>query len=286
VTLTAVLVASLVTVLVVQSLFIARLSGRQRHLRGVESELLKQQAELERSYGRIRNLAARLIDAQEMERARLARDLHDDVSQQIALLSLDLEQLGDTAQTRSAIQLSRETMQRTKQVAKSIHELSHRLHPAKLRLIGLIPSLESLCREMSQPGLDVTFTHEGVRLLVPDELSLCLYRIVQEGVRNAIKYSQGRNVVVDLRSHSDRLSLQILDDGVGFDASTMWGKGLGLISMHERLEAVGGSLEIDSKPAHGTRLQVDVPLTLDAAPGIRIARRRNASRRSGDDRGV
>jgi signal transduction histidine kinase len=270
----SVLVASLAAVLVVQSIVIAWLGIKQRRLRRVESMLLDQQAELERSHDRIRNLGARLIDAQEVERARVARELHDDVSQQMALLSLDLDQLGGIASNDEARGLSRDTLQRARQVAKSIHDLSHRLHPAKLRLIGLVPSLDGLCREMSHSGLNVAFHHEGGLLLLPDELALCLYRVVQEGVQNAIKYSQGRNVVVDFYSHSGRLSLSIVDDGVGFDAAATSSEGLGLISMHERLETVGGSLEIDSKPGHGTRLLVDVPLSLDEAPGIRFARRR------------
>jgi signal transduction histidine kinase len=246
-----------------QSVLIGGLLLQHNRRRQAEAELLRNQDELRRSYDRIRDLGARLLNAQESERSRVARDLHDDISQQMALLEIDLEQLAGVVEEGEAETLTHETLQRAQEIGRSVHELSHRLHPAKLRLIGLVPALQGLRRELSQQEIEIKFTHENVPASLPEELSLCLFRIVQEALNNAIKYSKGRHVTVDLRGGQSWLKLTIVDDGVGFDVNTTWRKGLGLLSMHERLEAVGGSLEIHSKPGAGTRLEVAVPLSLD-----------------------
>jgi signal transduction histidine kinase len=149
---------------------------------------------------------------------------------------------------------------RAQGIAKSVHDLSHRLHPAKLRLIGLIPSLQALQREMSRAEIAITFTHDTVPSSVPPDLTLCLFRVVQEALQNALKYSKARQVSVHLRGTPKGIELAIVDDGVGFDVNGAWGKGLGLISMRERLEALGGTLAIRSKAGAGTRLEVVVPL--------------------------
>jgi signal transduction histidine kinase len=107
----------------------------------------------------------------------------------------------------------------------------------------------------------IDFTHDSVPAALPPELTLCLYRVVQEGLQNAIKYSGSNRVSFELRGHPDALALTIVDHGVGFDVSAAWGKGLGLISMNERLEALGGTVDIRSGPGAGTRLEVRVPLT-------------------------
>ena len=246
-----------------QTVLIAGLLLQRNRRREAEAELVQNQVELRRSYDRIRDLGARLLNAQESERSRVARDLHDDISQQMALLEIDLEQLAGVVEAGAAESLMQETLQRAQEIGRSVHELSHRLHPAKLRLIGLVPAVHGLRRELSQQQIEIRFTHENVPPSLPEELSLCLFRIVQEALHNAIKYSKGRHVTVDLRGGQSGLKLTVVDDGVGFDVNTTWRKGLGLISMHERLEAVGGSLQIHSEPGVGTRLEVAVPLSLD-----------------------
>ena len=252
-----------VLVMLAQSVLIGGLLLQHNRRRLAEGELLRNQVELRRSYDRIRDLGVRLLHAQESERSRVARDLHDDISQQMALLEIDLEQLAGVVEEGEAETLTHETLQRAQEIGRSVHELSHRLHPAKLRLIGLVPAVQGLRRELSQPHIEIGFTHENIPASLPEDLSLCLFRIVQEALHNAIKYSKGRQVTVDLRAGQSGLRLTIVDDGVGFDVNTTWRKGLGLISMRERLEAVGGSLEIHSKPGAGTRLEVAVPLSLD-----------------------
>ena len=154
-------------------------------------------------------------------------------------------------------------MNRAQGIARSVHDLSHRLHPAKLRLIGLVAALQGLQRELSQSDIAITFTHDNVPPTLPPDLTLCLFRIVQEALQNALKYSEARHVSVHLSGGPDGLALTIVDDGVGFDVDAAWGKGLGLISMSERLEAIGGTFEIRSKPGAGTRLEVRVPLRVE-----------------------
>jgi len=245
-----------------QSALIGALLIQSRRRRRAEAEVIRNQDELVQSYERIRDLGARLLMAQESERSRVARDLHDDISQQMALLEMDLEQLAAVVQG-TAQDLTHDTLHRAQEIGRSVHDLSHRLHPAKLRLIGLVAALQGLRRELSSQNIEITFTHENVPASIPEELAICLFRIVQEALQNAIKYSRGRLVSVDLRGSAAGLQLTIVDDGVGFDVGKTWRKGLGLISMRERLEAVGGSIKIHSRPGVGTRLEISVPLRLD-----------------------
>ena len=252
-------IIGVVAIVLLQAGLISGLLVQGRRRRRAEQQVLGSQAALRASYDRIRDLGSRLLTAQEGERARIARELHDDISQQLALLTMDLEVLAGSAENEGE-QLAHESLSRVHGIAKSVHDLSHRLHPTKLRLIGLVAALQSLEREVTRAGMAVTFTHDNVPASLPPELTLCLYRIVQEALQNALRYSNARIVAVQLTGGPEGLSLTIADDGVGFDVDARYGKGLGLISMHERLEAVGGTLEIRSKPGAGTRLEVKAPL--------------------------
>jgi signal transduction histidine kinase len=246
-------------VLLAQTALIAGLLVQRKRRRHAEDQVRGSQAELRASYDRIRDLGSRLLNAQDTERSRIARELHDDISQQVALLAIDLEMLTGPVQTDRE-ELVTDALTRAQGLAKSVHDLSHRLHPAKLRLIGLIPSLQALQREMSRAEVAITFTPDNVPSSVPPDLTLCLFRVVQEALQNALKYSKARQVSVHLRGTPKGIELTIVDDGVGFDVNGAWGKGLGLISMRERLEALGGTLAIRSKAGAGTRLEVVVPL--------------------------
>jgi signal transduction histidine kinase len=251
-------------VLLLQSGLIAGLLVQRRRRRRAERDLLDSQEALRVSYDRLRDLGGRLLHAQEGERARIARELHDDISQQMSLLVIDLGMMrGNVAPQTQA--LTKEALNRAEGIVKSVHDLSHRLHPPKLRLIGLVAALRDLQHEMSQLGVPVAFTHESVPTPLPAELTLCLFRVVQEALQNAHKYSHARHVSVQLRGVTEGLMLTIADDGVGFDVEEAWGKGLGLISMGERLEAVGGTLRISSKPGEGTQVSVLVPLSTERA---------------------
>jgi signal transduction histidine kinase len=248
-----------VAIVLLQTALISGLLVQRARRRHAEEVARGSQAALRTSYDRIHDLGGRLLTAQDTERARIARELHDDVSQQIALLTIDLELLAGAAEGESE-PLAHESVSRAHAIARSVRDLSHSLHPTKLRLIGLVASLQSLEREVARSGLAVTFTHENVPSDLPPDLTLCLFRIVQEALQNALRYSNARKVLVHLTGGPDGLSLTIADDGVGFDVDAGYGKGLGLISMRERLDAVGGTLDIRSAPGAGTRLDVGAPL--------------------------
>jgi len=242
-----------------QTALIAGLLVQRTRRRQAEESVRGSQAELRTSYDRIRDLGARLLNAQESERARIARELHDDISQQVALLTMDLELLGSAGQPH-AERLADEALSRAQHLGRSLHDLSYRLHPAKLRLIGLVPALQALQREFSQSDTAISFAHDNVPPTLPPDLTLCLFRIVQEALQNALKYSKAHEVSVHLSGGPEGITLAISDDGVGFDVAAAWGQGLGLISMAERLEAIGGTLKIHSAPDAGTRLDIKVPL--------------------------
>ncbi len=242
-------------ILLVQTALIAGLLVQRSRRRYAEENVRASQAELQSSYERVRDLGARLLSAQDTERARIARELHDDVSQQVALLEIDLEMLTDGQANGLP-----EVLNRAHGIAKSVHDLSHRLHPAKLRLIGLVSALRGLQHELPRSDIAVTFTHDSVPSALPPDLTLCLFRVAQEALQNALKYSKAAHVSVHLQGDSDGLALTIADDGVGFDVNAAWGNGLGLISMSERLEAIGGRFGIRSTPGSGTRLDVRAPL--------------------------
>jgi signal transduction histidine kinase len=208
--------------------------------------------------------------AQEHERAHLARELHDNLSQHVTLLAIDLELLN--ASNRSAAdraRLAREALDRAHSVARSLHDLASRLHPVKLHLIGLTAAIDALRRELSHPDLEITFAHDGVPADLPHDLTLCLFRIVQEALGNAITYSGGRRISVVLAASDGALTLTVADDGVGFDVDAAWNRGLGLVSMVQRAEAAGGTLRIESRKGDGARLCVRVPCR--NAPATEIA---------------
>ena len=246
-------------VLLAQSALIAGLLLQRSRRRQAEEKALGSEAQLRSSYRRIRDLGARLLSAQETERARIARELHDDISQQLALLEIDLELLSRALPADSE-GLADEALSRSQAISRSVHDLSHRLHPARLRLIGLVAAIQGLQQELTRADVAVTFTHEGVPPNLPLDLTLSLYRVLQEGLQNALKYSGAKRVSVHLSGGGGQLVLSIVDDGVGFDVQAAWGKGLGLISIGERLEPFGGSFEVRSEAGKGTHLVATVPL--------------------------
>jgi signal transduction histidine kinase len=250
-------------VVLAQTVLLAGLLLQRRMRWRAEEQVRGKEEALRSSDERIRDLGGRLLRAQDTERSRIARELHDDISQQVALLSIDLEQLSDRVPPEAEA-LAFEAMNRTQELVRSVHDLSHRLHPTKLRLIGLVAALQSLQREVSRSDTAITFTHEGVPPNLPPDLTLSLFRIVQEALQNALKYSSATRVDVALRAGPPGLVLTIADDGVGFDVEASWGTGLGLISIGERIEAIGGTLAIRSAPGGGTSFTIKVPLALEA----------------------
>ena len=225
----------------------------------------------------LRLLTGKLLQAQELERRRIARELHDDLNQSLALLSVELEVLRQ-APPESMTHLSgrlQALSSKVKQLSSSVHGLSHQLHPSKLEQLGLVAALGSLCKELSQTqGLPIEFAAEGVPDGLPADAALCLYRIAQEALGNVIKHSGGKGARVELRGTRDSLLLRIADDGVGFDPAAVSGKGrLGLVSMRERIQFIGGTLSIDSRPSGGTRIDAWIPLNIIGINGNGAASR-------------
>jgi len=236
--------------LVAQTVLIAGLLVQRRRRRRAEQEL-------RHSHERIRDLGVGLMHAQEIERARIARELHDDICQRMLLLTIDLESLarGGADRTPAAGALAE-----ARGIATSLHSLSHQLHPTRLRLIGLVPSLEQLCAELSRAGVTIEFSHDEVPSKLPPDAMLCVFRVVQEALQNALKHSSATTMAVHLSGASGGVTVTIADNGVGFDVDTAWRKGIGLSSISERVDEIGGALEIQSRPGAGTRLTATVPL--------------------------
>ena len=205
----------------------------------------------------------RLFDAQEEECSRIARELHDDIGQRLAALSVDLDALArvsgvaDTEGTQKIEDARRDVMS----IAAGVQALSHRLHPARLEYLGIAAAAEALCREVSrQRAREVAFHAESVPDGVSRRVAVCLYRVLQEALQNAIKHSGMGKIDVALRGGAEEIELTVRDFGAGFEVSTIQGRGLGLISMKERVSAVSGRLTIVSAPRHGTTVLATVPL--------------------------
>jgi PAS domain S-box-containing protein len=214
--------------------------------------------------GTLASLSPRLIEAQEKERSRVAGELRDDLNQRMALLQIGLGQFerdvpGLTSQARIQLHSLTEVAM---EIASGIHNLSHRLRPSLLDLLGPVASIERLCRELSdRHNLQIQFVHHGIPERISQDVNLCLYRITQDALRNVAKHSGAAGAEVELLGHDDRIELCISDSGVGFNPeSAKRTSGLGLITMQERLRLVEGQLTVQSDPSHGTRIRVRIPL--------------------------
>ena len=206
----------------------------------------------------------RLIEAHEEERTLIARELHDDISQRIALLAAHLDQLKQSL-SPSAAELRQEIRKARKQVVElgsDIQSLSHRLHSSKLELLGLSAAADSFCKEWSQlQKVDVDFHASIVPKDLPPAIALCLFRVLQEALQNATKHSGSRHFQVSFIRGPNHIVLTVQDAGIGFETEqAIRGRGLGLRSMQERLKLVNGQLFIESKLHRGTTVQARVPL--------------------------
>ena len=211
----------------------------------------------------IHELSRRLINAQEKERARLARELHDDLSQSLALLSIQLSQLRKEAATDVDF-LDNEVEQLVSAIARlsaDVHRISHELHPAKLNQLGLELALRGFCRELSVVHpVRIDFNAENLPRILPDDVSLCLYRVTQESLQNVIKHSGATNAHIRVKFENDEIRLAISDDGGGFDTKAAKAKeSLGLVSIDERVHALKGTVKIVSAIGDGTKVEVRVP---------------------------
>ena len=223
-------------------------------LRLAQEELLRQSNDV------IHDLAGKLITAQEEERRRIARDLHDDVAQRIALLSNKMQILHQSLPTGiSAAEEFSDILKEIEQTSENVRLISHQLHSSKL-ILGLPRALAGYCREFSQQrGIKVEFSHRGSMGPLPEPLPLVMFRVLQEALYNVARHSGAAQVEVSLLTEEDEIRLRIKDRGKGFDP-VLVSDGLGLVSMRERLRLVGGKIKLSSAPGLGTEIEAAAPV--------------------------
>jgi two-component system sensor histidine kinase UhpB len=244
-------------------LFLLAISAPSMFLAAAAAERRQATAALQASYAQVRDLAARLIIAQDDERASIARDLHDDINQQLAALSISLSGLrrrlpeGTDAGEELAL-----LQGRVIDLADDVRALSHELHPGVLRHTGLVPTLRAHGAEFGdRHRIGVTFDADEAINDLPPDVALCLFRVAQEALQNVARHAGATSVHVTLARTAGGVALTISDDGQGFDlAGVRPGRGLGLISLDERVRLVGGIMRIDTRPRWGTEVRVEVPM--------------------------
>ncbi len=245
-----------------------------KNLQKAERDLRKASEDLEQQVQartkELRALSGRLIRTQETERRRIALELHDQLGQELALLSIGIEQLSQKA-PESQAQFDEklpELAMRTKELASKVQTLSHQLHPSTLVHLGLVAASKSLCNEVSQSSdIQIDFRDSDVPSSISEEVSICLFRVLQESLTNMVKHSGTQRAQVELAGSPSEIRLQIGDSGVGFDPESIKSRGgLGLIGMRERLSLIDGKLLIESQPSGSTWIKARVPLNPSSRP--------------------
>lgn len=208
-------------------------------------------------------MSRKLIESQEQERARIGRELHDDINQRLAMLAVELEQLEENPlEIRSRL---RELRKQTIEISNDVQALSHELHSSKLEYLGVVAGIRSWCREFAErQKIQIDF-RDDVSNVLPFDIGLALFRVLQEALHNAIKHSGVKRLEVQMLERSEEVHLIVSDSGKGFDleAAKQLG-GLGLTSMRERVRLVNGEMEIQSKPMGGTTIYVRIPFAVQA----------------------
>ena len=227
----------------------------------------------------LEKVSGQLIEAQEKERSRIARELHDDICQKLAVLSIEFDQANRRAD--GSPNNLEELQKHCAEIAEDVQALSHRLHSSKLDYLGLVAALRGFCEEFSkQHEVKVEFTERNVPRHLPKDIALCLFRVAQEALHNAVKYSKTTEFAVDVRGAEDQMQLEVRDWGAGFDLDeAKRSRGLGLVSMQERTHFVHGRFAIESKRGEGTRVLAFVPLkTKDESAALTETEREAASK--------
>jgi signal transduction histidine kinase len=224
-------------------------------------------AEVMRSRGELERLSGRLVDVQETERRNLSRELHDEVGQTLGALLMDFGRL--SAAIPPDPPDLKEQVERMKSVAeravRTVRNMALLLRPSMLDDLGLVPALEWQGREVSRNSrMEVEVQSEGVSEELPDEYKVCIYRLVQEALNNAVRHSGARNARVRVEQAGGRITVEVSDDGRGFDPERS--RGMGILGMEERVKRLGGSLAIDSRPGQGTTLRAELPVKGDGGP--------------------
>lgn len=216
------------------------------------------------------SIGRRLIEAHEEERTWIGRELHDDIVQRLALVAIEL----DRCRRLTAVSVdelkdhARHAQGSVEEIANDIQRISRHLHPSKLEYLGLGAAAKSLCKELSeQHKVEIDFRHSGLPLTISREISLCLFRILQEALQNAVKHSGGRHFKAELLGTPQQIQLTVSDTGVGFDfQEAVTRGGIGLTSMQQRIQWLKGEFSITSAPGHGTTILARVPSKNDTQP--------------------
>jgi signal transduction histidine kinase len=239
----------------------------EQSLRMSEAVLQASQHELQQSRADLRALAGQLLTAQEADRRRISRDLHDDINQRLATLSMELRRIekdpsNNPEPLRDGI---RRVSDGLAAVSADVRQMAYRFHPSILDDLGLLKAVRRLVDEFSErTGISSSFVYKDPMGTLPPDVTICIYRVVQECLSNIFQHARASQVEVELIGESDGISLSVRDNGVGFDlphGAQMSGH-LGLLSMKERVRMVKGTLELDSTPLQGTEIRVDIPLDL------------------------
>jgi PAS domain S-box-containing protein len=235
------------------------ITGRKQ----IESEQKELEQNLRESHARIEDLAGRLIVAQEEERKNIARELHDDLNQQVAALAIGLGKLEQQMpKTNDGLSMTLKKLgDRTHQLSERIRQISHQLHSSTLEHVGLPEALKLFCSEFTdRQEISVTLDIRDEMKYIPSDAALCLYRVAQESLRNVAKHSGAKNAEIILARKNESLELRIADHGAGFNTKQRNLRGLGLISIEERVKLLHGKFEVKSQPGCGTELRVNIPL--------------------------
>jgi signal transduction histidine kinase len=276
-----------------QLLLITALLTQRARRRRAEETLRAQESTLRTAYERIRQMAGRVINAQESARASIARDLHDDVCQQLVCVSMSVNRLKTSAgriqdaETQAALA---KLEHQANNMFDGIRRLSHELHPSSLPLLGLGTTLKAYCSEVEKlHNVQVSFTSEGELRQLPSDVAVCLFRIAQEALRNAFGHGRAQRSTVSLVASGAQVELTVTDDGIGFDLDAVRrsGSGLGLVIIEERAHAVGADVHISTGAGKGTVIRVrkvaaaaaPVPPQSDREPLSRRASARRSLRR-------
>jgi len=229
-------------------------SGEPSRMLGVNIDITERKKAEEALSGMTR----KLVQAQEQERTRIARELHDDINQRLAMLSVELEQLKeDPAEIESRVQ---ELRQQASKISDDVQALSHDLHSSQLEYLGAVGGMKSWCKEFAErQKMEIDFRSE-VSTPLPFEIGLCLFRVLQEALHNSVKHSQVKRFEVQLKEQSNEVHLVVSDSGMGFDVeAAREGPGLGLTSMQERVRLMNGTIAIESAMMRGTTIQARIP---------------------------
>jgi len=217
----------------------------------------------------------KLIEAQDEERTRIARELHDDIGQRLALFVIELDQIrqnqirhNDSAPPSDVLGRVTELQKQATELTTDVQTMSHTLHSSKLEILGIVAAMRAACDDFGQHHkMEIDFQSCGLHVPLPSEISFGLFRVLQEALQNAGKHSGVKHVAVQLRGTANQIHLIVQDSGKGFDLNAaMKGRGLGLTNMQERVRVLKGTIIIRSKPMGGTTIHVRIPLTSESSP--------------------